>query len=119
MPLQKQAAQLPMSIAITQWAIAGGVVGWPVHVVFQDFPEPVVGEVFRRYAAAIGNESILRVHEPRHLRQLEVLPEQTRLIMLFDSRLFARCSWLLEMHSTAGSGKLSPTPALFAFQSRR
>lgn len=119
MPLRQQAVQPPVSIAITHWAIAGGVVGLPVHVVFQDFPEPIVGEVIRRFTDLVGRETVLLVHEPRHLRLLEAAPEKIRLVLLFDAALFARCTWLLEMNRRTDSNELPPSPALITLQSRR
>ncbi len=111
---------VPCPIAdISRWAVAGAALGRPVYLVFRDFPGAVVAELFRKHVAWVGKDSVVTVYSERDLRDLETRTAETRLVLLFEPRLFARTSWLLDILRESDSERLPACPALFVVPTQR
>lgn len=122
MPTLQPTQKLPAHIDLTRWAIAGGFVGMPVHVVFRDYPVWVVAEIFTRLAAWVGPKHTVYVHSDRDLRLLEqALVESTeanvpRLVLLTDPKLLERTGWILASLRSTALDRPRATPALVTSQ---
>ncbi|MBC8356538.1 MAG: hypothetical protein H8E66_31545 [Planctomycetes bacterium] len=106
----------PPVVSLCKWAVAGGLAGWPVQIVFRDHPAPVMAELYRQFTAWIGTEKTLSIHGSRDLRQIEEQIDNTRLIYLFDPKLLTQLSWLLAMTSTSNKVAQTARPAVFVSQ---
>jgi hypothetical protein len=91
-------------VAITQWAVAGGAMGHPVHILFRDYPLPVIGELYRRHIAWSEKDDVFRVFGARDFHQLkskldavrlvESKLDPVRLVLVFDDAQLAKTCWL-------------------------
>lgn len=86
----------PHSILLGEWAIAGGGIGYPVHLCFSGFPAPIMAEVFRRFIGWLGSDCVLTVHGQRDIQTLREELDSIRLVLLFNERLYPTIAWLLE-----------------------
>jgi hypothetical protein len=102
--------------AISQWAVAGGIVGYPVHIVFQDYPPSLIAELYRRLKAWVEKEAVCSVFGLSDFRQLAASLDAVRLVLLFDQKLFNKTCWLLDLHRKPGLSGRGPTPVLFTSQ---
>lgn len=102
--------------AISQWAVAGGTVGYPVHIVFQDYPPPLIAELYRRHMASVEKGAVVSVFGLNDFRQLAASLDTIRLVLLFDQKLLVKTCWLLDLHRKPGLAERGPSPVLFTSQ---
>jgi hypothetical protein len=110
------ATNLHRIAAIAQWAIAGGMMGYPVHIIFQDFPAPLVSEVFHRLVGWIGAGHVFPVFEMRNFRELYSKLDSTRLVLLHDAKQFDRISWLIDDQQSGAAIVGRTRPVVFSRQ---
>lgn len=101
-------------IAITRWAVAGGVLGYPVHVVFQDYPAPIIAAVYRKHVSWLKKENIFSVFGLRDFHQLAPKLDAVRLVLVFDPKQLVKTCWLLDMHRSAAEQAHKSSPSLFS-----
>jgi len=92
------------------------MVGYPVHIVFQDYPAPLIAELFRRHIAWVENKAVVSVFGLNDFRQLSESLEKIRLVLLFDPKLLVKTCWLLDLHRKPGLSGRKPSPVLFTSQ---
>jgi len=100
--------------AITQWAVAGGAVGHPVHIVFQDYPAPIIAELYRRHVAWIEKKNVFTVFGLRDFHQVQSKLDAVRLILLVDEKQLGRTCWLLDIQRNDSEADVRPSPAIFS-----
>jgi hypothetical protein len=102
--------------AITQWAVAAGAVGHPVHIVFQDYPAPLIAELYRKHVAWIAKENVFSVFGLSDFHELQSSFNAVRLVLLFDAKQLARTCWFLDIHRNDSEADGRPSPAVFSCQ---
>lgn len=103
----------PHSILLGEWAIAGGGIGYPVHLCFSGFPAPIMAEVFRRFIGWLGSDCVLAVHGQRDIHTLREKLDSVRLVLLFDEKLYPTVAWLLETTLIESDTDRRPCPVVF------
>ena len=103
----------PHSILLGEWAIAGGGIGYPVHLCFNGFPAPIMAEVFRRFIGWLGSDCVLTVHGQRDIQTLREKLDSIRLVLLFDEKLYPTIAWLLETTLIESDADRRPSPVVF------
>jgi hypothetical protein len=92
------------------------MVGYPIHIVFQDYPPSLIAELFRRLIAWVEKKAVVSVFGPNDFRQLAASLENIRLVLLFDQKLLVKTCWLLDLHRKPGLSGRGPSPVLFTCQ---
>ncbi|MHB1422842.1 MAG: hypothetical protein ACYC3I_06550 [Gemmataceae bacterium] len=112
--------EIPDLVAICQWAIAAGRAGHFLHLVFRNYPAPVVGDLFRVCAQWAGGARphVHGVYGLHDFRQLDKVFDQVRLVLVFEPRLLMKTAWLVAMRRQDGVG-VKPCPAVMACHSGR
>lgn len=105
--------QQPHSILLGQWAVAGGGIGYPVHLCFNGFPAPIMAEVFRKFIGWLGHRRVLAVHGQRDIQTLKKRLKSIRLVLLFDEKLYPQIAWLLETTLIKGDTNRRHSPVVF------
>lgn len=103
----------PHSILLGEWAIAGGGIGYAVHLCFSAFPAPIMAEVFRRFIGWLGSDCVLTVYGQRDIRTLREKLDSIRLVLLFDEKLYPTIAWLLETTLIVSDADRRPSPVVF------
>lgn len=118
MPADTSLFPIPAHVKLGYWAVAGGTLGHPVHVVFRDYPPWVVAQLFSRFAACAGPKGAVYVHAERDLRALELRCSDNettcrpRLVLLTAPKLATRTAWLLSGVSRAADDSPAASPVL-------
>jgi len=92
------------------------MVGYPVHIVFQDYPPTLIAELFRRHMGWLENKAVVSVYGLNDFRELTTSLDTTRLVLLFDPKLFIKTCWLLDLHRKPGLSGRKTSPVLFTRQ---
>jgi hypothetical protein len=114
--------ELPTTIRIGQIAIAAGLAGHSVTLVYHGFPSPLLAEVWKYFAGKVGKWQVIYVESGRDLRQLaptsdepvENSPKIPRLVFVRDDRLLGRIGWATELGQAGAAKKGVIRPAVFA-----
>lgn len=112
----------PAHVKLGCWAVAGGAVGCPVHLVFRDYPVWLIAEFYARLVRWVGPGHAVYLHSERDLRLLEEklgghdTDTPPRLVLLTDPKLIERVSWILASRRPDPATGTRATPALLTTQ---
>jgi hypothetical protein len=100
---------LPSHLAVMCWGIAAGIVGHPVHFALQDYPAPLIAEIFRQLLAWAEDSSFVSDFGDPHTLADKLA--DTRLVLLLDGKHFTRSSWQIELYrqNSDGVGRSCPS----------
>lgn len=124
MPTHGLTPNVPAHVDLTRWAIAAGLVGLPVAVVFRDYGTALVAEVFRRIKEWVGSKHVVHINCERDLRNFELLlarcgeSESPRLVLLTHSKLIERTGWILSKNQRGSTSEAKSLPTLLALQQK-
>ncbi len=102
----------PGVVSLCELATAAGTAGQSVAVHFQDFPAPVVCQLWRYCMHFAGANETRHVHSQSNVRKLPELCGRVKLILVHAAKLRAAASWAVEMCSSADTDANS-RPAIF------
>ena len=102
----------PASIGLCELAIAAGVAGQSVTLSFQDFPAPVLCQLWRYCTRYAGSVAIRHIHSQTDVRKLAGEISDVRLALVYTPRLRGMTAWIIQMTGAEEEERYSQ-PALF------
>ncbi len=113
LPTPQPATTTPCTIRLGELAMAAGMAGMPVALCYQEFPAPILSEVWRHYIRTAGPDSI---HHVRTQGDLNRLPERLgdlRLVLVHTPRLHVPTAWSIRLAEPV-DGEDSSRPAMLS-----
>ena len=102
----------PVSAALAELAIAGGMAGHPLALLFRDFAAPVLCDLWRHCTSPLVADQVYHVHTPADARKLANRAANVRLVLVHAARLHNPTAWSVQM-SLPGFGQRASCPAIF------
>ena len=102
----------PGMVTLCELAIAAGTAGQSVAVHFQDFPAPVVCQLWRYSMHFAGGDQTRHVRSQSDIRTLYESCGHVKLILVHTAKLRSAASWAVEMWCSADTEAKS-RPAIF------
>lgn len=102
----------PTSVTLCELAIAAGVAGHSVTLCFQEFPAPLLCQLWKYSAQYAGSVGVRHIRTQADIRKLAKGVFDTCLALLYNPRLRDSASWAIQMATTDQEGQNS-RPALF------
>src|SRR5690349_15534862 len=106
-----QTERQPDPITVAQWAIAASRLGKSLQVIFQDYPLPLIRDLFRMFAYWVQPSHVCEIYNTTDFRRLSTTIGSTFLVLLFEPRLYIKTAWLVAM---AKNDNLQTRPAIFS-----
>ena len=97
LPTPQPVPTTPRTVRLGELAMAAGMAGLPVTLCYQEFPAPVLSEVWRYHIRTAGPDAI---HHVRTQSDLNKLPEQladARLVLVHTPRLHIPTAWSIQL----------------------
>ena len=98
----------PTSVALSELAIAAGMVGHSVTLAFEGFPAPVICQLWRYCIRYAGPETVRNIYTQADVHKLAKEIDQVRLALVYTGRLCNLVSWTIQT-LVVGDGAAKPT----------
>jgi hypothetical protein len=102
----------PRSVILGEAAIAAGMAGHGIALCWQDFPAPILCELWKHFAACAGPGRVRQISSQADVRKLSEHVAAPRLVLVHAPRLHNATAWAIQMASPT-VGALS-RPAVFS-----
>ena len=102
----------PRSVVLGELAVAAGVAGRPVALLFDDYPGTALGELWRYFARGLQQHEVVHVHTQADVRRLQEHLNDIRLVFVHTPRLHDAVMWRVQM-ALPLPGEIASCPAVF------
>lgn len=87
----------PVSVRLVELAVAAGVAGHSITLCFQDYPAPILSEVWKIIVNQLGAERVFQVTSQADIRKLAEAVAYHRLVLVHNPRLVTATGWAIQM----------------------
>ena len=112
LPISQTVPPKPASATLCELAIAAGVAGRSVSLCLQDFPAPLLCQLWKYCTQYAGLMGVRHVRSQADIRKLAEQVSRVRLALVFSPQLRHHASWAVQMATPEEEGRNS-RPALF------
>lgn len=102
----------PHSVVLGELAIAAGIAGQPITLLYRDFPAPVLCEIWKHHARGLRADQVLQVRSQADVRSLDGRIDDVRMILVHAGRLYGAVAWAIQM-APAADVEIISRPAVF------
>lgn len=102
----------PRSVVFGELAAAAGVAGQSVGLVYQDFPGPALGEMWKHFAHGLESGEVVHVRTQADVRRLNGRVAEVRLVLVHNPRLHDAVTWCIQMAQPV-PGEIEARPTVF------
>ena len=87
----------PASVHLAELAVAAGAAGHSVTLCFQDYPAPILSELWKAIVSRLGAERVFQVTSQADIRKLGTAMANQRLVLVHNPRLVGPTGWAIQM----------------------
>ena len=112
-PTLQPVTRIPSIVRLGELAMAAGIAGFPVTLCYQDFPAPVLSQIWRYYIRVVGSETVHHVRTQSDLNKLSERISEVRLVLVHTPRLHIPTAWSIQLAESADA-EGGPLPTMLS-----
>jgi hypothetical protein len=111
-PTSQAVPTVPRSVVLGELAIAAGIAGRSLTLLYQDYSGPALCEMWKYLLRGFDADEILHVRSQADVRSLGERVAELRAVLIHTPRLHATVAWRVQMAAPI-LGEIVPRPSIF------
>jgi hypothetical protein len=112
-PTSQAVPAVPRSVVLGELAIAAGIAGRSITLLYQDYSGPALCEMWKYLMRGFGPDEVLHVRSQADVRSLGERLADIRNVLIHAPHLHATVAWCVQMGAPI-PGEVAPRPSIFA-----
>ena len=112
LPTSQALPPTPRSVVLAELAVAAGMAGQAVTLLYQDYAGPALCEIWKYLMRGLGPDEVVHVRTQADVRRLGEHAAEVRLVLIHAPRFHDAVAWCIQMAQLV-PGEIVPQPAVF------